>query len=228
MNGTDLSSGWEGVADQWTSFVRSGEDVPFEWHGDAFLELVPTRRGRTLDAGCGEGRLTRRLAAAGHDVVGVDASPSLIARAQEADPGREYGIADVTALPFDDAVFDTVVSFMVLQDVEDYQQVIREAARVLRRGGSFCLAIVHPLSSAGDWASDELESAHVVENYCGVWARPRPLGEAHVTQYHRPIEAYFDALRAAGFAVEELRELSTRRRSPGRIPIFLDLCAVKR
>jgi ubiquinone/menaquinone biosynthesis C-methylase UbiE len=116
------------------TFVRSVEDVPFGWHRDAFLELVPPPRKSTLDAGCGEGRLARRLRDAGHRAVGVDASPTLVRLVTEADAGGDYRVADVTSLPFEDAVFDTVVSFMVLQDVRDHEAAIREAARVLRPG----------------------------------------------------------------------------------------------
>jgi ubiquinone/menaquinone biosynthesis C-methylase UbiE len=223
-----VSAGWEDVAAEWVAFVGSGEDVPFGWHGEEFLELVPPPAGQTLDAGCGEGRLARRLRDRGHQVVGVDASPTLVRLAAEADPGGDYRVADVTALPFADGTFGTVVSFMVLQDVENHEQAIREAARVLRVGGCLCLAIVHPVSSAGEWAGDELDAAHVVENYCAPFARPRPLGSSHVTQYHRPIAGYVAALSAAGFALDELRELATRRRSPGRIPVFLDIRAFKR
>jgi ubiquinone/menaquinone biosynthesis C-methylase UbiE len=217
-----VSRGWEDVAEEFIDFVRAG-DAAFEWHADSFLELLPGERGRLLDAGCGEGRLARQLQAAGYDVVAVDASESLVRRASEQDPEGDYRVADVTSLPFDSSSFDVVVSFMVLQDVADHETAIREAARVLRPGGALCLSIVHPLSSAGDWASDDLDSDFVVENYCGSFARERPLGSRTVTQYHRPVDGYLHALERAGLALEELRELATRRRSPGRIPIFLDL-----
>jgi hypothetical protein len=86
---------------------------------------------------------------------------------------------------------------------------------------------VHPLSSAGDWRSGELDSDFVVENYCGSFPRERPLADCTVTQYHRPIADYVGALAGAGLVLEELQELATRRRSPGRIPVFLDLRARK-
>jgi 2-polyprenyl-3-methyl-5-hydroxy-6-metoxy-1,4-benzoquinol methylase len=221
-----VSQGWENVAGEWIAFVLS-EDAPFEWHGEAFLELVADERGELLDAGCGEGRLSRRLAKAGFAVVGVDAAPALLRSAREQDPDGDYRVADVTSLPFADASFDVVASFMVLQDVSDHETAIREAARVLRPGGAFCVAIVHPLTSAGDWASDDPKADYVVENYCGTFARERPLGARTITQYHRPVADYLSAVAAGGLRLEELRELGTRRRSPGRIPIFLDLRARK-
>jgi hypothetical protein len=46
-----------------------------------------------------------------------------------------------------------------------------------------------------------------------------------VTQYHRPIADYLAALDSAGLRLETLYELPTRRRSAGRIPVFLDLLA---
>jgi SAM-dependent methyltransferase len=219
-----VAQGWEDVAGEFLRFVRSG-DPAFEWHADAFLGLVPTDARDVLDAGCGEGRLARRLAARGHAVSGIDASPTLVRYAQEADPDGAYAVADVTSLPFGETTFDAVVSFMVLQDVERYGRAIEEAERVLRPGGAFCVALVHPLTSAGDWESDDLDSAFVVQNYCGRFALERPLADRTVTQHHRPIGDYLRTLDAAGFKLETLQELPTRRRSPGRIPVFLDLRA---
>ena len=219
-----MSGGWEHVAEEYVEFAREG-DPAFEWHSESFLELLDPTARTVLDAGCGEGRLARLLSARGYSVTGVDASPTLVRRSQEADPAGTYAVADVTSLPFDDASFDAVVSFMVLHDVADYERAIREAARVLRPGGALSGAIVHPLTSAGDWASDDLESNFLVEDYCSTFARERPLAARAVTQYHRPIGAYVRALQAAGATLEDLRELPTRRRSPGRIPIFLDFRA---
>jgi SAM-dependent methyltransferase len=221
-----VSDGWEGVAGEWIEFTRG--DAPFEWHSESFLHLfVASGVVAVLDAGCGEGRLSRRLAAAGYRVTSVDASPTLVRRAREADPRGEYRTADVTDLPFADASFDAVISFMVLQDVADYERAVGEAARVLRTGGAFYVAIVHPLTSAGDWLDGSIDSDFRVENYCSVFARERPLADRTVTQYHRPIEAYLRAADRAGLTLEALRELPTRRRAPGRLPVFLDFRARK-
>lgn len=55
--------------------ARAGDDLA----GEAKLvdAMVP-RRARILDAGCGPGRVGGALAAAGHEVVGVDVDPALI------------------------------------------------------------------------------------------------------------------------------------------------------
>ncbi len=59
--------------------------------------MVP-RRARILDAGCGPGRHAAHLHAAGHDVVGVDADPELIAAAAADHPGPRWQVADLSEL----------------------------------------------------------------------------------------------------------------------------------
>ena len=59
--------------------------------------LVP-RRARILDAGCGSGRHGGYLAEAGHQVVGVDGDPELIAAAEQDHPGPTWLVGDLAEL----------------------------------------------------------------------------------------------------------------------------------
>lgn len=59
--------------------------------------LLP-RRARVLDAGCGPGRVGAVLHAAGHEVVGVDVDPVLIAAAEEDHPGPTWLVGDLAEL----------------------------------------------------------------------------------------------------------------------------------
>jgi ubiquinone/menaquinone biosynthesis C-methylase UbiE len=112
--------------------------------------------------GCGEGRLSRDLKALGHEVVGVEVSPTMLESAQRADTEIETHLADAAALPFADATFDCVVAFMSLQDVDDLGGAVGEVRRVLESGGHFCLAVLHPLNSAGDFEDDKPDSPFVI------------------------------------------------------------------
>ncbi len=47
-------------------------------------------------------------------------------------------------------------------------------------------------------------------------------------QFHRPLSTYVGWLADAGFVVERMREIATRRRAPGDIPMFLHVRALKR
>jgi SAM-dependent methyltransferase len=89
-----------------------------------------------LDAGCGEGLVTERLApaAAGH-VVGVDLGDDLLRdhwRRRERDR-LSFQAASIYALPFDDASFDCVCALEVLEHLERPRDALRELCRVAQR-----------------------------------------------------------------------------------------------
>jgi SAM-dependent methyltransferase len=237
----ELRQAWEENAAAWVEWARApGHDSYWRFHRDVFLEMVPAPAGRTLDLGCGEGRLTRDLAALGHDVVGVDVSPTMIAAAREAAPEMELHVADAAALPFDDRSFGLVVAFMSLQDVDDLPGTIREAARVLAPGGRFCLAIVHPFSSAGKFTEREADAPFVVagsyldESRTDLTVERDGLTMRFVSR-HAPLETYVDQLAAVGLLVERLREPKLPEAGFNdasswrwqRIPLFLHVRAVK-
>ena len=105
--------------------------------------------GRCLDFGCGPGRITQGLCAHFDEADGVDISPAMIDLARERNRFGEACRYHVNAEPdlslFDDATFDAVVSFIVLQhiDPEHSTRYVSEFARVTKRGG----AIVFQLPS---------------------------------------------------------------------------------
>jgi SAM-dependent methyltransferase len=241
LGSADLRAAWEKHASDWALWARTpGHDSYWHFHRDQFLELVPPAGRRTLDLGCGEGRLIRHLRALGHEVVGVDASAALVAVARDAGPALEVHVADAAALPFEDAAFDLVVAFMSLQDVDDLDGAVREAGRVLEHGGRLCLAIVHPLNSAGSFEGREQDSPFVIEgSYLHISYYADELErdglQMTFTSAHRPLEAYTEALAGAGLLIERLREPavpesaivqpSTRRWQ--RLPLFLHVRALK-
>jgi len=239
---TDLSRAWEEHAQAFIEWVRApGHDSYWQFHRDVFLELVPPPGKRTLDLGCGEGRLSRDLKARGHHVVGVDRSPAMLAAGREADPEIETHLADAASLPFEDGSFDVAVAFMSLQDIDDFEGAISEAARVLDPGSRLCIAIVHPVNSAGLFAAREADSPFTISGsyldshyYADEIARDGL--ELTLVSAHRPLQAYTEALADAGMLVERLREPAVpdhALRTPQtarwqRLPLFLHLRAVKR
>ena len=226
-----LSDAWETHAQDWITWVRTpGHDSYDRYHRDQFLPLVPSPGRRTLDVGCGEGRLTRHLASLGHRVVGVDVSRTLIAAARASAPDMELHVADAALLGFDDASFDQVVSFMCLHDVDDLAGAVREIARVLEPGGVACIAVVHPINSAGRF---EKHGRFVIRgSYLDSFRYTDKVTRDALTMtfvsQHRPISSYFDALTAAGLVVDTLREPATNGHdSWSRLPLFLHLRARK-
>lgn len=75
--GPTLAQAWEAQAERWVDWARaSHHDSYWHFHRDAFLAIVPPPGKLTLDLGCGEGRLSRDLAALGHRVFALDRSPT--------------------------------------------------------------------------------------------------------------------------------------------------------
>lgn len=108
------------------------------WIGDtefALLNaLLAPKAGETLlDVGCGTGWFSRRFAAAGLTVTGLDNNAERLAYARGHAAGETYLEADALALPFHDASFDTVVSVTALCFVPDWRRAMAEMARVARR-----------------------------------------------------------------------------------------------
>jgi SAM-dependent methyltransferase len=229
--GEALTTGWEDVAEDWTRWARTpGHDVYRDFSGPALFELVPPPGRRTLDLGCGEGRVSRDLVARGHRVVGVDASPTLVRHAREADTEGEYVVADAASLPFADESFDLVVACNSLMDVEDMPTVVREIGRVVAPGGRLCVCITHPFRDAGRYESSEADAPLVIRgSYFGKrrFAATAVLAgrEFDFRGWSYPVSMYMQAIGDAGFLVETMREPPDPRRA---VPNFLQLRAVRR
>jgi demethylmenaquinone methyltransferase / 2-methoxy-6-polyprenyl-1,4-benzoquinol methylase len=100
---------------------------------------------RVLDVCCGTGDLALASAAAGADVVGLDFSERMLARAHEKSGGVKWVRGDATALPFADGEFDAVTVGFGIRNLEDMERGLAEIARVLKAGGRFgCLEITRP------------------------------------------------------------------------------------
>ena len=75
--------------------AEQGQDLA----GEARLvDAMLQRESRVLDAGCGPGRVGGWLAGVGHEVVGVDLDPVLIAAAQDDHPGPHWIVGDLAEL----------------------------------------------------------------------------------------------------------------------------------
>jgi SAM-dependent methyltransferase len=195
-----LRDAWEAEAHNWARFARGHDHWRERFNWPAFAGLLPAPAGPVLDLGCGEGRTARDLRALGHGpLVGVDASPTLVAMARDGGGYDEVIAADAVALPFDDARFALVVAFMTLHDMDDAEGALREAARVLAPGGRLCAALVHPMNSAS------IVGAYFPQRrYADFHERDAVSLTFH--SIHRSLQDVCAAFERAGLLIEALRE----------------------
>ncbi len=238
---------WERNAEFWIRIIRERLD-PFRTEVTDAAVLRALRPGpeeMILDAGCGEGYLTRRLAGRGALSVGVDRAAGLIdaaVAAGRAGPRRaRFLLGDLRALPLPDGRFDAVLCNHSLNELRTLGPVFTEFARVLKPGGRLVVLMLHPCFYGGrdasgrrhDVDSDHYFGARRVEQRFNVSGLVSP---APTVIWVRPLESYFALLAESGFAVDGLweprppRRLMAERwwRDNFHKPMFLLFRAVRR
>jgi 2-polyprenyl-3-methyl-5-hydroxy-6-metoxy-1,4-benzoquinol methylase len=170
------------------------------------LLLLGNVTGRlVLDAGCGEGYLARILAAQGGQVTGIDLAPRLIELGRARDPAGviEYRVADLSApMPENAGRFDAVVSYMVLNDVEDYRGFAATLAQSLKSGGPAVLALNNPYAYVVRKGIGSDYFASGITHPCGLAA----VG-MKVAFYHRTLGEYLDAFLCSGLRLIKLLDV---------------------
>ena len=229
---------WEPEAENWVRWARTPQHDAYWFYRDAFFEqLLPPPGQRTIEIGCGEGRVARDLAVRGHRVVGIDSSLTLLRHARTASVDVFYALADGAALPFVDGCFDLAVAYNSLQVVSDMPSTVAEAARVLRPGGRFCFCVSHPVTDVGRFVSDDPDAALAIRgDYFDNRRVDDVVEEGGCAMTFRgwtySLEDYATALEGAGLRIEAMREprpsgAPERFLQWQRVPLFLSVRAVK-
>ena len=187
-----------------------------------FLNILGDVAGLiVLDAGCGEGYLSRILANCGAQVIGIDIAPSLIQIAQAKDPEGKiaYQVANLSQpLSAYEHHFDLAVSHLVLNDVSDYRGFLTTLGSVIKQGGRLILSMNNPYSY--------VVRNHITDYFDSGKAFPyRGMAEAGVNVhfYQRTLEEYLNACFAAEFQLHRLIDIPTpegsfKRRNDTLIP----------
>jgi SAM-dependent methyltransferase len=162
---------------------------------------------RVLDAGCGEGYLSRILAARGAQVTGTDISPRLIGLARARDPQGtiEYRMHDLgQPLPEYEGQFDRIASHFVLNDVYDYRGFIATLYTLARPGGRLVLSMNNPYSYVVRNHIRDYFASGVAFPYRGM---SREGVKVHF--YQRTLEEYLDAFLTVGWQLQRLVDVPT-------------------
>lgn len=248
------TTSWGGVAEWYDRLLKaSGDTYQAAVILPHVLRLLRISEGeRVLDLACGQGFFSAAFAKAGADVIGADISPELVALAGRnagaaLDAGRaSFMVAPSNDLaPLGDGSMDKAVIILAIQNIADVRGTFAECRRVLARGGRLLVVMNHPafrVPKGSGWGWDDGRRYRRVDRYLGesktrIAMHPGDDPEAATVSFHRPLQAYVKALARSGFAVVDLEEWTSHKRSaPGprakeedrsrkEIPLFLCIVA---
>ena len=191
-----MDDGWEQSAGAWIASIGDKGD----WGREHVLDPVMLERisagqfERALDVGCGEGRFCRLLKAKGIPVVGIDPTETLLAQARKRDPGGNYQLGRAETLPFSNAIFDLVVSYLTLIDITDFRLGLQEMVRVLRPNGTLLIANLNSFvtSCPNGWVKD-VDGRYLhyrVDRYLKEFPERVEWSGIRIVNWHRPLAAY--------------------------------------
>ena len=206
---------WDAHAQWWLDGFTGGVDPEYV---EQIIPLAVEELGgfrRVLDVGCGDGQVSRAVAALGAHVRGVDPVELHVRVATERGGGPTYVLGSADALPAVDSEFDAVVACLGFEHIDALDDAIAEVARVLKPGGRFAFFLNHPLlqTPGSGWIDD-----HIIDPPEQYWRIGPYLTETSTWEeveagvrirfVHRPLSRYVNALAAHGLYIERMVEPS--------------------
>ncbi|WP_127572560.1 methyltransferase domain-containing protein [Georgenia faecalis] len=209
---------WDANAEEYLS--EHGEflgPADFRWCPEGLREADARLLGevasrRVLEVGAGAAQCSRWLVGEGAHVLATDVSAGMLARARALDAATGVRVplvqADARALPLDDACVDVAfTAFGAIPFLPDADRVHAEVARVLRPGGRWVFAVVHPVRWA--FPDDPTEEGLTATRsyfdrtpYVEVDAE----GEPGYAEFHRTIGDHVREVVAAGLVLDDVVE----------------------
>ena len=212
------SAWWDADADDY--HVEHGEFLgvaDFVWCPEALREadarLLGEVGGRdVLEVGCGSAPCARWLTAEGARVVGLDLSAGMLRYAAAANEATGIDVplvrANAERLPFASESFDVACSaFGAVPFVSSLAAVFGEVARVLRPGGRWVFAVVHPVR----WMFPDdpsSEGMRVLRSYFDrtPYVETDDAGVPLYAEYHRTLGDHVREVTAAGLVIDDVVE----------------------
>ncbi len=224
--------------DSWSKFTD--EDLAkFGDDGDAarrdlldptIFNLIEDVEGKTiLDAGCGNGYLSRKLAHQGAIVTGIEPATSLFDYCLEKENQDMLGITylqqDLSELSINKE-FDIVLLVNVLMDIPEYKTALKNCVSVLKPGGEIVISILHPAFPGfeNDWSA--LGRVEISEYF-----EAKPVKQKYGYFFPRPLSTYINDLISMDCDIRKVVEPqlsdSAEESRNKHVPQFLVIKATK-
>lgn len=250
------NTSWQSVSSWYDKLVGS-EGHYYHQHVviPGLLKLLKLDKNSSLlDLGCGQGILSRSTPPLAK-YLGIDSSKSLIESAKKAtiNPNYDFMVKDATR-PIDSAkpIFSHAIIVLALQNMENPEGAIHNAAAYLESQGKLAIVLNHPsfrIPRQSGWGIEDKSKQQYrwVNRYATPLKVPIDMNPGQKNQqssgkttwsFHRSLQDYVGMIVQAGFVIIGLEEWSSDKESQGKaskmenrarkeFPLFLALVAEK-
>ncbi|MEO0573127.1 MAG: class I SAM-dependent methyltransferase [Bacteroidota bacterium] len=200
----NILEAYETMAERYNERI---EDKPHNAYYDRpnTLRLLGDVAGKDiLDAACGPGKYAEILLGQGATVTGFDVSPKMVALAKERNGLPETFFVHDLNEPLDmfgKEQFDMVLSALALHYIADWNPVVQEFYRVLKKGGRVVISIEHPFF---EYTYFKSKKYFEIEAVSAIWRGFG--GRVRVPSYRRPLMECIRPFTENGFFIEEMVE----------------------
>ncbi len=195
-----IQHSWEANAAAWTQVVRLRKIESRRVATDAaIVRLIQQYDAkRLLEVGCGEGWLARQLSKPGIEIVGIDGSQELIARAQELGGGEFLELSYSQAIAHPQLLrgsYDAIVcNFSLLEEhIIPLLQVLRSQ---LSDGGHLFVQTIHPFASISTQPYVDGWRLELFKSFDADFSKPMPW-------YFRTVSSWLNVFKESGLTIVE-------------------------
>jgi len=196
------------------------------------LTLLGDVKGKSiLDAGCGQGYLSRLLARKGARVTAIEPTDTLYSYAVRREQAEQLGItylqADLSTWAYVPNAFDYVVANMVFMDIPNYIPALLNCVAALKCSGGLIFSLLHPCFEESGAAWKEKGFVAVRDYF-----QERAIKQDYGYFIHRPLSTYLNSVIQAGCTLQQViepqldKEIAERHNAeryqavPGYIVVF--------
>lgn len=224
-----MKTDWDNVAEWYDHYLVGPDTYQAAVIAPNLVRLIAPQKGmRILDVACGQGYFAHLCAEKGAEVVGLDQSSVLIEKAKQSAKDNEFYIVGnaETLDAYKLEPFDTVFSVLALENIKNIAGMMDGIQQVLKPDGTVVLVLLHPafrIPQHADWGFDTKKTVQYrkVEKYLSeitipIELKPFKAGESKKVEtmtFHRSLQWYMKMFRNAGFAITNIEEWISHKKS---------------